>query len=186
MTARKPTQRKDVVLAGATPIALISDVRALILQAREGVARAVDSALTTLYWHIGRRIVQDVLKEKRAGYGEEIVSALGRQLEQEFGRGFSGKSLHHMIRFAEAFPDEQIVSALRRQLTWTHFKHLIYVDDELNRTFYAEMSRVEDGRRATGGADRQLAVLLDRARRCDDGPDWDVVERRGTACIVAR
>ncbi len=143
MTLRKPTKRAGVVLPAAKPIALISDVRELILQARESVARAVDSGLTTLYWHIGHRIRQDILKEKRAEYGEEIVSALGRQLEQEFGRGFSGKSLHHMIRFAEAFPDEQIVSALRRQLTWTHFKSVIYIDDPLKRDFYAEMCRIE-------------------------------------------
>ena len=112
MTARKPIQRTGMTAPATRPVALISDVRSLILQAREGVARAVDSALTALYWHIGRRIVQDVLKHKRAGYGEEIVSALGRQLEQEFGRGFSVKSLHHMTRFAQAFPDENIVSAL--------------------------------------------------------------------------
>ena len=63
MTARKPTQRTGVALPAAKPIALISDVRELILQAREGVARAVDSALTTLYWHIGRRILHDVPTE---------------------------------------------------------------------------------------------------------------------------
>lgn len=126
------------------PIDLLTDVRELILKAREGVARAVDSGLTALYWHVGRRIRQDILKEKRAGYGEKIVSALGRQLEREFGRGFSSKSLHHMIRFAEAFPDEQIVSALRRQLTWTHFKSIIYLDDPLKRDFYVEMCRIEN------------------------------------------
>ena len=93
-----------------------------ILAAREQVARAVDSGLVTLYWHIGRRIRQDILKEKRAEYGAEIVATLSRQLEAEFGRGFSEKSLRHMLRFAEAFPDERIVSALRRQLGWTHFK----------------------------------------------------------------
>lgn len=59
---------------------LLADVRKLILQARAGVARIVDSALTTLYWHVERRIRQDVLKNKRAGYGDEIVAALGRQL----------------------------------------------------------------------------------------------------------
>ena len=52
---------------------LLADVRKVILQ-----ARAVDSALTTLYWHVGRRIRQDILQNKRAGYGEEIVAALGR------------------------------------------------------------------------------------------------------------
>lgn len=122
---------------------MLADLRQMILQTRESVARAVDSGFTTLYWHIGRRILQDVLKEKRAEYGEGIVSALGRHLEEEFGRGFSGKSLHHMIRFAEAFPDEQIVSALRRQLTWTHFKALVYIEDSLKRDFYAEMCRLE-------------------------------------------
>lgn len=122
---------------------LLAEVRGLILAAREQVARAVDSGLVTLYWHIGCRIRQDILKEKRAEYGAEIVSALGRQLEAEFGRGFSEKSLRHMVRFAETFPDERIVSALRRQLAWTHFKSIIYLDDELKRDFYAEMCRIE-------------------------------------------
>lgn len=67
-----------------------------------------------------------------AGYGEQIVSALGRQLEAEYGRGFSMKSLRHMIRFAEAFPDVAIVSALRRQLSWTHFKTIVYKDERIN------------------------------------------------------
>ncbi|MBC8876257.1 MAG: DUF1016 domain-containing protein [Planctomycetes bacterium] len=123
---------------------LLADLRDLILAARQGVARAIDSGLVTLYWQIGRRIHQDILQEKRAEYGKEIVSAVGRQLEQEFGRGFSAKSLHHMIRFAEAFPDVEIVAALRRQLTWTHFKTLTYLNDSLKRDFYAEMCRVEN------------------------------------------
>jgi hypothetical protein len=69
-------------------------------------------------------------------YGEQIVSAL-------YGPGFSEKSLRHMLRFAEAFPDVQIVSALRRQLSWTHFKEIIYIDDPLKREFYAELCRAE-------------------------------------------
>jgi hypothetical protein len=125
------------------PRELLGDVREMIIQARAGVARAVDSTLTTLYWQIGRRVRQDILKEKRADYGKPIVSALGRQLAGEFGRGFDEKSLRHMIRFAEAFADENIVSALRRQLTWTHFKRLIYFDDPLKRDFYAEMCRID-------------------------------------------
>lgn len=60
--------------------ALLADVREMILQARAVVARAVDSGLTTLHWHVGRRIRRDVLKDRRAEYGGQIVSALGRQL----------------------------------------------------------------------------------------------------------
>lgn len=128
----------------AIPKILIQEVRSLIESARQDVARAVNSALVTLYWHVGRRIQLDILKEKRAGYGQQIVAALGRELEREFGRGFNEKSLHRMIQFAEAFPDEKIVAALRRQLGWTHFKALIPMDDPLKRDFYAEMCRIEN------------------------------------------
>ena len=123
--------------------ALVTDVRDMIRQARAGVARAVDSGLVTLYWHVGRRIREDILKARRAEYGEKIVSALGTQLSAEFGRGFGVRNLFRMVRFAEAFPDESIVSALRTLLGWTHFRQIIALDDPLKRDFYAEMCRIE-------------------------------------------
>ena len=144
MTTRKTKKRKAVVtLPARKPTALLADVRELILQAREVVARAVDSGLTTLYWHVGRRVRQDILKEKRAEYGEEIVAALARQLETEFGRGFGEKNLRRMVQFAERFPDGKIVAALLRQLGWTHFTMLLPINDPLKRDFYAEMCRIE-------------------------------------------
>lgn len=122
---------------------LVNDIRILISSARGQVAQAANAGLTTLYWNVGRRVQQGVLGGKRAEYGERIVSAAGRQLSLEFGEGFSEKGLRHMMRFAEAFRDEKIVSALRRQLTWTHFRTLIYIDEPLKRDFYAEMCRLE-------------------------------------------
>jgi predicted nuclease of restriction endonuclease-like (RecB) superfamily len=92
---------------------------------------------------MGRRIRQDILKEKRAEYGAQIVAALGRQLEREFGNGFGEKNLRRMVQFAEVFPDREIVVSLIRQLTWTHFIALIPLDDPLKREFYAEMCRIE-------------------------------------------
>jgi hypothetical protein len=93
MAQRKPAKRTDAsVVPGQGPAALLADLRGLIQQAREGVARAVDSSLTTLYWHIGQRIRQDILKEKRAEYGEQMVPALGTQLETEFGRGLGKRT----------------------------------------------------------------------------------------------
>jgi hypothetical protein len=125
------------------PKGLLQDVRTLIAEARRDVARSVNSALVALYWNVGRRIRQDVLKEKRAEYGEGIVAALGRQLEMEFGRGFSEKNLRRMVQFAEVFQDWKIVVSLLRQLSWTHFLRLIPLDDPLKREFYAEMCRIE-------------------------------------------
>ena len=129
--------------SGPLPVKLVSDIRALIEAARGQVAQAVNAGMVSLYWNIGRRISLELLGGKRAEYGGRIVSAAGRQLEAEYGEGFSEKSLRHMIRFAEAFPDDKIVSALRRQLSWTHFKRIIYIEDPLKREFYAEMCRVE-------------------------------------------
>jgi predicted nuclease of restriction endonuclease-like (RecB) superfamily len=148
---------------------LLAEVRELILQARAGVARAVDSGLTTLYWHVGRRVRQDILKQKRAEYGGQIVSALGRQLEMEFGRGFSEKSLRHMIRFAETFPDFQIVSALLRQLSWTHFVSLIYLDDPMKREFYAEMCRIENW--STRTLEKKIGGMLFERTALSKKPD---------------
>lgn len=134
---------------------LLGDIRQLIEQGRQQLASTVNSALTQLYWQIGQRIRSDVLQGERAAYGEQIVSALSRQLEVDYGRGFSAKNLRHMLRFAEAFPEEQIVSAARRQLSWTHFRTLIYIDDPLKRDFYLQMCQQE------GWSTRTLQQRLD-------------------------
>ena len=141
----------DLTPAHAT---LVADLRQLIAEARVRAAAAINAELTALYWQVGRRIHVEILGSQRAGYGEEIVSALGRQLTADCGRGFSAKNLHHMLRFAQAFPDEEIVSALRRQLSWTHLKALIYLDDPLKRDFYIELCRLE------GWSSRQLHERL--------------------------
>ncbi len=143
-----PSSKKGATRSSGTDLApgtaaLALDIGRMIENARAQVAQTANAALTTLYWQIGTRIRQDVLQEQRAEYGAEIVATLGRQLDTRFGRGFGEKALRHMLRFAEAFPDFEIVSALRRQLSWTHFKQLIYLDDPLKRDFYAEMCRIE-------------------------------------------
>jgi predicted nuclease of restriction endonuclease-like (RecB) superfamily len=123
--------------------ALSSEIGELIEAARHQLAQAANAALTALYWQIGARIRQDVLRDQRAEYGATVIAALGRDLEAKFGRGFGEKNLRRMVQFVEAFPDAEIVAALRRQLGWTHFKALIPLEDPLKREFYAEMCRLE-------------------------------------------
>ena len=136
LTVAKPT-------LAASSIGLLQDVRELILTTRQGVARGVNAALVMLHWQIGQRLHKDILQEKRAEYGEEIVSTLSRQLSAEFGRGFAEKNLRRMIQFAEEFPDEKIVATLSRELGWSHFVELLPLKKHLQREFYAEMCRVE-------------------------------------------
>lgn len=137
---------------------LLADLREMIVGARVNAARAVDSTLVMLYWHMGRRIREDILKRKRAAYGEEVIATLSRQLEIEFGRGFSRRNLFNMIRFAEVFPEPGIVQALTAQLGWTHFTLLLPLQDGLKRDFYAEMCRVE--RWSTRTLEKKIQSML--------------------------
>jgi predicted nuclease of restriction endonuclease-like (RecB) superfamily len=125
------------------PDSLVDDVRRLIDSARSRVAATVNAELTLLYWQIGRRISEGVLGGARAEYGQQVLGALARQLTAAYGRGWSEKQLRHCVRAAEVFPDEGILSALRRELSWTHLKTLMYLDDPLKRDYYIELCRLE-------------------------------------------
>lgn len=126
-----------------TSAPFFTEVKQLIADARQRVAASVNAELTLLYWRVGKRINEEVLKEKRAGYGKQIVSTLSAQLNAEYGSGWGEKQLRHCIRFAETFSDEQIVYAVRRQLSWTHLRMLIFIEDPLKRDFYIEMCKLE-------------------------------------------
>lgn len=125
------------------PNELLMDLRLLIDQAQKNIAVAVNSNLTMLNWRMGKRIKEEILEGERAGYGQQIVVTLSRQLTKEYGKAFSEKNLRRMIQFSEVFPQEDIVVSLMRQLSWSHFITLIPVKDEIKRDFYAEMCRVE-------------------------------------------
>jgi predicted nuclease of restriction endonuclease-like (RecB) superfamily len=137
---KRPAGREQ---SGAVPTRLLKDLRGLIQSTRAGVAQAVNSALVLLYWQVGERIRTEILKSKRAAYGEGIVSTLSRQLGAEFGNGYSRPNLFRMVRFAEFFPDGEIVSTLSRQLGWSHFAEILQLKNPLQRDFYAEMCRIE-------------------------------------------
>ena len=126
-----------------TDTALLSDLRGLIEQARQHVAQTANSTLTLLYWNVGRRIQREVLQDGRAEYGEQIVSTLSTQLMRDYGQGFGLRSLRRMVQFADAFPDENIVATLSRQLSWSHFIEILPLKQPLEREFYAEICRIE-------------------------------------------
>jgi hypothetical protein len=107
------------------------------------VAAVVNAELALLYWRVGARIRADVLQGRRAEYGTQIMHALCAQLTAEFGTGYSLRNLFNMVRFSEVFPNKKIVHTLCGQLSWSHIRPIIYVDDPLARAFYAEMARLE-------------------------------------------
>jgi len=122
---------------------LFEDIKRLIDEARKQVAQTVNTGLTATYWNIGKRINDDVLKNKRAEYGEQILPTLSAKLVKEYGSSFAVKNLRRMMQFNEMFPEFRIVATLWRQVSWSHFKILIPLKTDLERDFYAQMCRVE-------------------------------------------
>lgn len=122
----------------------VSEIKTLIEQSKRNVALAINSEITALYWHVGNRINSEILQNERAEYGKQIVQSLSAQLEQEYGKGWGEKQLRQCMQFALVYPDKEIVYALRRQLSWTHLRTVIYMEDALKRAFYIEMCKLEN------------------------------------------
>ncbi|WP_396170112.1 YhcG family protein [Flavobacterium sp.] len=119
---------------------LIHEIKSLIAQAKEGAIRSVDHHRTVMYWHIGERIFNEEQQGKdRADYGNYLIKYLSEQLQPEYGSGFSYRQLHRYRQFYRMFP---IVSTLRTQLSWSHYKLLLSIDNEDKREYYiAETSK---------------------------------------------
>ena len=113
---------------------LIHEIKSIILQSREQAVRAIDHARVLMYWNIGKRIFEEEQAGKeRAGYGSFLIKSLSEVLQPEFGSGFSYRQLNWYRQFYRRFP---IVSALRTQFSWTHYKVLLSVDNEGKIDFY--------------------------------------------------
>lgn len=130
-------------LGSAALTSLAAEVKQLITQSRRQVAVQVNSAITLLYWNVGKRIRQEILKEQRAEYGKQILANLSRELTLAFGKGWGEQQLRHCVRCAEVFADEQILYTLCIELSWSHIRTLMFVEDTLKRDFYIEMCRME-------------------------------------------
>ena len=143
------------MLPKSPPLDLHQAIRALLLAARVQVRQTVNTAMVQTYWHIGRMIVEDEQGgQKRAAYGKQVLPELAKRLSEEFGSGFSVQSLWKYRQFYQCFP---ILSALRRELTWTHYKSLLRIESLAARDWYAKEA-VEQGW-SVRALDRQISTL---------------------------
>lgn len=123
---------------------LLLELQEIIKDAKTQVATQVNSTIVVLYWNIGQKINTDVLQNRRAEYGKEVIGQISVQLSTEHGNSFSEKSLRKMMQFATVFSDFQIVASAMRQLSWTHFLLLLPIAEETKRTFYIEFCKAEN------------------------------------------
>lgn len=116
--------------------ALLTSIRELLSTGRKQVAQTVNATMVQTYWQIGRLIVEDEQQgEARAEYGKAVLKNLSTSLTDEFGKGFDTSNLRNMRLFYLAFPN---CDALRHNLSWTHYRTLIRIDNEKERQYLLE------------------------------------------------
>jgi len=118
-------------------IDLFDKISVLIEQARRKVAITINEEMVLLYWNIGKTIKEEIMKSKRAGYGEKIVQSLTAQLVPKYGRGFSKRNLWYMVQMYDTYPILQSLLGEFKGLSWTHIINLLPIKDNLKRQFYS-------------------------------------------------
>lgn len=136
--------KKTNIAANAISELLVNDISLLINKAKEHVAREYNSTQVALCWLIGKRIEDEILKANRAEYGEQVVAHLATELSNKYGRGYSRPNLFRMVKFVKLFPNQEIVSTLSRQLSWSHIILICSIEEQLKQEFYIEMSRIQN------------------------------------------
>lgn len=127
----------------------------ILRAARANAYRAVNFAMVEAYWQVGRTIIEEEQRgEARAEYGAALIKNLSVRLTAELGTGFSVQGLWNMRQFHRRFP---ILSALRRELTWSHYKTLIRVENEAARAYY--LTEAADQNWSTRALERQINSL---------------------------
>jgi predicted nuclease of restriction endonuclease-like (RecB) superfamily len=134
---------------------LLSNIREILLSARHTAYKAVNFAMVTAYWNIGKLIVEDEQNgNTRAEYGKAVLEELSIKLTEEFGKGFTMTNLKNMRQFYLLFPKGH---TLRDELTWSHYRLLIKVKDERARLWY--MNEAAEQAWSSRQLDRQISVL---------------------------
>ena len=139
----------------STITTLYDDIRAIIINTRNTIYKAVNTGILEANWKIGRRIVEEEQAgASRAEYGQRVINDLAEKLSVEFGRGFDARELRRYRQFYWLFPKWD---ALRPELTWTHYRTLIRVENERARLYYMNEAALQNW--STRALDSQIERL---------------------------
>jgi uncharacterized protein DUF1016 len=160
---------------------LLGQLRALIQKARQQALRAVDAVQVRTHWEVGRHIVEfEQGGADRAAYGARLLSQLAERLTTEYGKGFDASNLRYMRLFYQAFPK---CDALRHELSWTHYRTLLRVEEPKAREWYMVEAATQNW--STRGLERQIGTGRGGAGRVPAGaaalPDFPLPDDGGGA-----
>jgi len=143
----------------STPPDLYQGVRVLLLTAKTHVRQTVNTAMVQTYWHIGRLIVEDEQGgAHRAVYGKQVLADLSRRLTAEFGKGFAPDNLRNFRQFFLCFAWSEICDTVCRELSWSHLRLLMRVENTTARTWYANEAATQGW--SVRALDRQISTLF--------------------------
>ena len=136
----------------------INEIKTILKNARQKAYTAVNSAMVEAYWEIGRRIVEEEQNGKeRAEYGKEILQNLSKELTEEFGKGYSYRTLREIRQFYLMFSDFEKWRTVSAKLTWSHFQKVLRVSDEEARIFY--LTEAAENMWSVRTLDRNISTL---------------------------
>jgi len=137
------------------PPQLLNDLRSLLKQSRQQLQQNINTAMVHTYWQVGRLIVeQEQQGSERAAYGKQVLKQLAIVLTAEFGKGFDARNLRNMRSFYQTFPNW---NAVRTNLSWTHYRSLIRIENDLARQWY--LSEAISQNWSARALDRQISSL---------------------------
>lgn len=157
---------------------IYDEIKNLVKQKKCEVRNAVNDAMISLYWGIGKRLSDEITGVNKPEYGKRVVLEISKRLSVEYGSGFGKSAIYRMISFYQEFPDYEKVATLSQQLTWSHFIEILPIKDELKREFYAAMCKNENWSVRTL-RERKKSMLYERtaiSRKPDETIKNEIVE----------
>lgn len=146
-------------LPATADVALYQGIRDVLLSARAQVRQTVNTTMVQAYWQIGRLIVEDEQGgERRAEYGKAVLSDLSRRLTVEFGKGFTPDNLRNFRQFFQSFTWIEICDTVCSELSWSHLRLLMRVEDSTARHWYASEAVTQGW--SVRALDRQISSLF--------------------------
>ncbi len=135
---------------------LFARISSIIEEAKYKIAYSIDNTMVQSYWRIGKEIIEEEQKgQLRAEYGKSIIDNLAKNLSKKYGKGFSTRNLWMIRQFYSTYPN---LNALRAELSWTHYRLIMQIDDPAKRSFYE--IECADNNWSTRELDRQINSLL--------------------------
>jgi hypothetical protein len=127
-----PKEQARAAVVAAQDVEVYAQIRDILTAARAKAYTAINFAMVEAYWLVGKQIVDDQAGNERAEYGAHLLKYLSEQLTRDFGKGFNESNLRYIRQFYLAFNN---CDALRHELSWSHYRKIMKVENETARTF---------------------------------------------------